>query len=245
MSLLSEHDSGLSSALAGPAFALAFCGCRCSSARLVIADGRTQRPDPAMPQPGDLRLWFPGPRWMTRAFEGRSTIALPLGGWRHLRDGLRRFQRAGDRLRTILEDRVATHAPSNPAQQVLHAWGNLAAGLAAAVAWMRAHPNGSVYRKIFGDGIFSFDCDALPAPLWIKPGALRWGAGEPPGASIAHVEFAHVSVLLDELDHRLDALAALGSGDLRITGRLPLVDRLSAVMNQAGALLKTAEKLKA
>ncbi|WP_232766875.1 hypothetical protein [Geminisphaera colitermitum] len=244
MDLLSEHDSALSAALAGPAFGLVFSGWRCPRRRLDVADGRVYRCGimDSAPQPGDLRLWFPGPRWMVRAFEGRPTLALPLGGWRHLRGGLRRFQLAGKRLQALLDDRAV--AQSDSVRLALHAWGNLAAGLAAATAWLRGHPRGLWHRAPLSGGSFIFDCDTLPAPLWIQPGTLRWGAGPPPDASaapIAHVEFAHVSVLLDEFDHRLDALAALGTGDLRITGRLPLVDQLSCVMNQAGAILRPAK----
>jgi hypothetical protein len=45
-------------------------------------------------------------------------------------------------------------------------------------------------------------------------------------------------VVLAELDQRLVAPAALGLGDLRITGYLPLAEHLGVVMLAAGKLLK-------
>ncbi|EIP99958.1 hypothetical protein OpiT1DRAFT_04491 [Opitutaceae bacterium TAV1] len=234
LTLLSGHDEALAAALAGPAFGIVFAGPHGLRARLAIADGAIRSEDAG--RPGDLRLRFMSAGALVRAFENRPTFALPLGGWRHLRDGVRRFGRAGERLRVILDDRET--ARRDPALLALHAWGSLAAGLAAATAWLRHHPDGAAERAQLGEGAFVFDCDALPAPLWIHPASLRRGAGEPPGAPVARVEFAHVPVLFAELGHRLDALAALGTGELRITGRLPLVDRLSAVINRASALLR-------
>ena len=225
---LAPHDAPLRESAAGKrAFAITLCPRGGPARRLAFAaDGGISTGDTA--QPGDLRLWFPAAGQFLRTMENRPALALPVGGWNALGQ-VGRFSAAGKRLETLLNTRADTHLP-------LHAWGNLLVGVAAACAWLRRHPDERI--GLVGTGVLA--CPDFPAPIWFDVGALTWGAGSPPAPPTVNITFARLSVVLAELDNRLDQPAALGLGDLTITGLQPLAEKLGLVMLKAGKLLKPA-----
>jgi hypothetical protein len=239
--LLATRDAALAAALAGSDFAVVFTTAGHLRTRLALRAGVATGSFGAAssPQPGDIRLWFPSPGQVVRAFDGRRrpAIALPLGGWLRL-FRLRRLSAAGQRVEFILTHRPP---PADTAALALHAWGNLAVGLAAATAWLRHHPDGPAARARLGSGVVVFSCPALPSSLWLDLTSLTTGAGEPPHGAVlmATVTFADLDTLLAELDHQLDAPAALGLGTLRLSGHLPLAENLSLLLLKVGNLLKT------
>lgn len=233
MPLLAAHDAPLAAALAGPDVAVAFSAPGNLRARCAIIGGQlTVSREPA--RPGDVRLWFPTAGQVVRAFDGsgRAALALPFGGFTRLARA-RRFTAAGQRLEVLLNTR-------EPAHLALHAWGNLAVGIHAAMTWLRRHPDGPAAHASLGRGTAVFVCPAFPAPLWLDLATLTAGTGEPPAPVTVRIEFADLATVLAELDHQLDAPAALGLGTLRITGYLPLAENLGLVMLAAGNLLKPA-----
>ncbi|MFA6285828.1 MAG: hypothetical protein WC661_00485 [Opitutaceae bacterium] len=225
---LAPHDEELRRAASGPRAFAVWLTVRGGSVRRLsfsadglIATGTT-------PQPGDLRLWFPSANQFLRTMANRPALALPVGGWNSLGQ-VRRFSAAGARLETILNTRADSHLR-------LHAWGNVLVGVAAACAWLRHHP--AQRAGLNGAGVIA--CPDFPAPIWFDADALTWGLGEPPVHPTVRITFANLSVVLAELDNRLDAPAALGLGDLKITGLQPLAEKLGLVMLKAGKLLKPA-----
>lgn len=229
LGLLAPHDADLRRAAAGPrdfAVALSARGVPAACRLAFAADGSVSAA--ALSRGGDLRLWFPSAAQFLRATAQKTALALPLGGWTSLGQ-LGRFQAAGARLDALLRD--ASVAPA------LFAYGNLAVGLAGACAWLRHAPTAPAHRAALGDGVITFACPALPAPLWIDLGALASGVGPAPRPPVAELTFADLDTLLAELDHSLDALAALGGGELRIRGHLLIAERLSLVLNEVSRLL--------
>ncbi|MDF3056679.1 MAG: hypothetical protein K0R17_894 [Rariglobus sp.] len=228
--LLASHDDALAVALAGPDVSL-FLSCPGDlRARLAIVQNvATVTRDP---QPGDVHLWFPFTGQLVRAFDGsgRTALALPLRGFTRL-GRARRLIAAGKRLEVLLNTRADPHL-------ALHAWGSLLVGIHAATTWLRHHSDGPATRARLGTGAVVFSCPAFPAPLWLDLAMLSAGTGEPPSAVMACIEFTDLATVLAELDHQLDAPAALGLGTLRIRGHLPLAENLGQVMLKAGNLLK-------
>jgi hypothetical protein len=100
------------------------------------------------------------------------------------------------------------------------------------------HPDGPELHHRIGSGISTITCKDFPAPLWFDAAALTWGVGPPPGPARVAITFGNLDVVLAELDHRLDAPAALGLGTLRIEGHLPFAENLGVIMLAAGKLLK-------
>jgi len=228
--LLVRHDVSLASSFEGPDVAVSFCGPDELCARLAFTAG--QPSVTFIPQSGDVRLWFPSAGQLIRAFDGlgRFTFALPVAGFTRLLRA-RRLQAAGQRLETLLNTRTDSHLG-------LHAWGSLAVGIRAAATWLRRHPDGPAVLAQLGTGVAVFTCPAFPESLWIDLSTLTTGSGNPPASPTVRIEFADLVTVLAELDHQLDAPAALGLGKLRITGYLPLAENLGQIMLKAGNLLK-------
>ena len=225
---LAPHDEALRRAASGPrAFAVSLAVRGGSVRRLTFSPDGTIVTG-TTPQPGDLRLWFPNAGQFLRTMENRPALALPVGGWGSLGQ-VRRFSAAGARLETLLNTRSDAHLR-------LHAWGNLLVGVAAACAWLRHHP--AQRAGLVGIGVLA--CPDFPAPIWFDAGALTWGLGEPAEPVTVRITFARLSVVLAELNNQLDQPAALGLGDLVITGLQPLAEKLGLVMLKAGKLLKPA-----
>lgn len=232
---LAFHDTGVRSAASGPrdfALSLSIHGLTARRRLVFTHDGIITTSSAS--EPGDLRLWFPSVGQFLRAMAARPALALPVGGWGALTQ-VRRFSAAGARLETVLNARADAHL-------ALHAWGSLVVGLAAAASWLRHHSDGPATRDRLGHGTAVFVCPAFPEPLWINLATLTTGTGDAAASATVRVEFADLATLLAELDHRLDAPAALGLGTLRITGYLPLAESLGLVMLKAGNLLKPANQ---
>ena len=229
---LAAHDAPLAAALAGPDLAVSLLAPGGLRTRLALSGGVPIVTH--QPHAGDLRLWFPTSTQVVRAFDGqgRPALALPLGGFFKF-GRARRLVAAGARLETLLNTRADTYL-------ALHAWGNLLVGIAAAAVWLRRQPDGPELQRRLGGGIGTISCKDFPAPIWFDAAALTWGVGPPPGPVRVAITFANLATVLAELDHRLDAPAALGLGTLRIEGYLPLAEHLGVVMLMAGNLLKPA-----
>ena len=231
---LAAHDAPLAAALTGADVAVTLLAPGGLGCRLVVSANVATVTH--APRSGDIHLWFTTAHQVVRAFDGkgRPALALPLSGFHRLLRA-RRFVAAGARLETLLNTRADTHL-------ALHAWGNLLVGIAAASVWLRRHPDGPALHSRIGSGIGTITCKDFPAPIWFDAAALTWGVGPPPGPTRVAITFGNLDVVLAELDQRLVAPAALGLGELRITGYLPLAEHLGVVMLAAGKLLKNSSE---
>ena len=222
---LSAHDAPLRTAAAGPCpFAVTLSVRHVGSRTFAFTrEGHIS----TTPQPNALRLWFPSAGQFLRTTAQRPALVLPLAGWSQLPQ-VRRFSGAGARLETLLNTRPDPDL-------TLHAWGSLLVGIRAVTTWLRHHP---ADRARLLTGIIVFACPAFPSPLHLDLATLATGTGEPASPVTARITFADLPTLLAELDHTLDAPAALGLGTLRVEGHLPLAETLSLLMLKAGNLLK-------
>ena len=232
---LAAHDEALAAALAGPDVAVSLFAPSKLRARVAVTSNRASVTHE--PQRADLRLWFPSTGQLIHAFDGsgRPAFALPFAGLIHL-PRARRLVIAGKRLETLLNTRAPGHL-------ALHAWGNLLVGIHAATTLLRRRP--SAWHGLPARGSIAFACPAFPTPLWIDLSTLTVGTSEPSAPVAARVTFADLSTVFAELDHALDAPAALGLGTLRVEGHLPLAEALGQLMLQAGRLLKPSSQLSA
>lgn len=231
--VLAAHDPALPPLLAGESLGVALGAPGGIRVRFAIDAGGLTISREA--RPGDLRFWFPHAACLARVFQQRRTLALPAGGWRHLRRAGARLRPLGQRLHAVLEDRPA--ACTDPALAVLHTWGSLLVGVAGAACWLRRHGKGAATRARLGDGLVTFQCADWPGEAWLDLATLSWGGGSPPRSPTVCTWFSTPAVALDEIDRRLDSLAALNTGIMRVTGRLPLAEALSLVMLDVDRLL--------
>lgn len=83
-------------------------------------------------------------------------------------------------------------------------------------------------------GLARFQIPELGFDRWLRleRGALRGGRGAPPAAADVVIAFPRWRTALAALRGDLDEMAALGTGDLVITGSLPLADHLNIVLQR-------------
>lgn len=90
-------------------------------------------------------------------------------------------------------------------------------------------PHGSIQFSVLPDGPFAF--------VEVDPDKkIRSGSGKIDSPS-ANLDINGVDVAADLLADRLDQFAALGGGDLRATGLLPLIDEFNALLDRVGKFL--------
>ncbi len=84
------------------------------------------------------------------------------------------------------------------------------------------------------DGLARFQIPEIGFDRWLRlqAGMLRGGRGTPPGVAEVTICFPHFRTALAALRNELDELAALGAGELVITGSLPLADHLNVVLQR-------------
>ena len=75
-------------------------------------------------------------------------------------------------------------------------------------------------------------CTGAVAWMEVRPGAVRWGAGESPAAVDVEITFRDEATAAAALRGQLDQLAALGRGDIVVRGLVPLAEKLGLVMDR-------------
>ena len=238
LGVLAARDPAFADILAAPDTAVTLQAPGLVPARIARAGGQLRVTRHA--RPGDLRLLFPTCGQLVRACSHRFALALPVAGWTRLGSGRRLLETAGARLETVLTDRAAARSDADFAR--LHVPAALTVAVAGAAVWLRHHPDGPALHRRFGPRLATFTTLDPEFSIWIDlaPDAPAWGLGAPPRAADVAVRFADLPTVVAELAHKLDSLAALGLGTLRIDGHLPLAEQLGLVMQRVDRILQPA-----
>jgi hypothetical protein len=178
-------------------------------------------------------LLFLNDRHLNAFFAGK-TWALPLLAWGVWRMRLlARFSKLAGRLEAVLNGDAAVLA--TPDGRRMHARLSLiAAGLG-----LRALADGDeVARKTlrslpFGLAAFSIEGDQ-GATIWFDHGSAdnAAGWGEPPRRPEVRVTFADITTAYAVMRDEIDMPAAIGCGQIKVEGLVPLADGLGVVMER-------------
>ncbi len=111
----------------------------------------------------------------------------------------------------------------------------LRAGLAAAEVYGREDPKcaGALARESMGCVVFSVDGTDVSAWFGLEPDGLRSGRGAPPQEVAARVTFRDLEVALRAVETGLDPMVAPVTGEVRVTGRIPLAEAVGYVADRA------------
>jgi hypothetical protein len=172
-----------------------------------------------------ISLFFVSTRQLVRQFTGRG-FSLPLprrGFWRLAQ--LHRFNQLGK----ILESELERHA-----RLLL----SVALGSIGPLA-----QRDSRARDLLGDcpeGIAEFGVPSADLYGWVEitRHKISWGRGRALRTPEVKVFFRNEPIALAALRGELDEFAAIGKGDLRVSGLVPLADTLGAVMARADVYLE-------
>jgi hypothetical protein len=178
-------------------------------------------------------LLFLNDRHLNAFFSGK-TWAVPLPVWGGWRIGLlARFSKLAKRLEAVLDGDATVLA--TPAGRRLHARLSLiAAGLGlrplaegdeVAQKTLRSLPPGLAAFSIEGD---------QGATIWFDHGSAdnAAGWGEPPRRPEVRVTFADMTIAYAVMRDEIDTPAAIGCGQIKVEGLVPLADGLSVVMER-------------
>jgi hypothetical protein len=168
------------------------------------------------------------------AFFGGAAWALPLPLWGGWRIGLlARFSKLAERLEAVLDGHAEVLA--GPEGRRLHArlsliaaglgLAPLAAGDAEAMGVLNGLPAGLAAFRIEGEANSTvwFDCAA---------GQRVSGWSEPPRRPDVRIVFGSLSLAYAAMRDEADTMAAIGAGELKIDGLIPLADGLNVIMER-------------
>jgi hypothetical protein len=188
--------------------------------------------------PSVILLFF-GDRHLNAFFAGRKwAVPLPVwGGWRVAL--LARFSQVAKLLEAVLNGDAAVlataagrgrHARLSLIAAVL-ALRPLAEGDAVARHTLRSLPMGLAAFNIEGEH---------GASLWFdhRADGCAAGWGEPPRRPEVCVTFANMQVAYGAMRDEIDTMAAVGCGEIKVEGLIPLADGLNVVMERLRVYLQ-------
>jgi hypothetical protein len=207
---------------------------------LRLRSGHVLWENGSAPAPSVILIFF-NDRHLNAFFSGR-VWAVPLLAWGGWRIGLlARFSKLAKRLEAVLDGDAAVLA--TPDGRRLHARLSLiAAGLGlrpladgdeAARKTLRSLPPGLAAFSIEGDH---------GATIWFDHGSAdnAAGWGEPPRRPDVRVTFADMTTAYAVMRDEIDTPAAIGCGQIKVEGLVPLADGLGVVMERLRIYLHPA-----
>ncbi len=184
----------------------------------------------------DLGLFFASCEQLNNLFMDKRAIPVPYKGLTRLPQ-MKRFSRLTEIMTRYL--RPTEVDLKDPAFKRKHVEMAFMAGLAGAAQIakydskvehaMELLPHGTIQFSVLPDGPYAFVSVDEDKTISVGNGTVA----EP----TANLDINGVDVAADLLADRLDQFAALGSGDLRASGLLPLIDEFNALLDRVGKFL--------
>jgi hypothetical protein len=185
-------------------------------------------------------LLFFSDRHLNAFFSGKSwAIPLPVwGGWRLAL--LARFTRLTDRLTAVLDG--APEVLASAEGRALHTQLSLiVAGLGLCpLAAGDAPARSALAHSPLGLACFTIE-GAQNATVWFDHGANSCdsGWGPPPRRPDVTISFVDYSVAYGALREEIDTIAAIGTGEIKVSGLIPLADGVNLAMERLSDYLQT------
>ena len=235
---LVRKDEHARSLMFGESFALQLSIMGGLSTRLDFGQERIEV-DSGRLEPDPLQLLFLTNRQLNNAFTGKGVaVPIPTKGFRHL-GAIRAFSRLTQRLRDVLNPTpeslcsmslLAVHVDLLFGELIPRAIRQLAEcepvtrhwldDYIGSTAWFRVNGGPSSWVRITGDQVMS-------------------GSGVPRETADVVVTFRDRQVALSAIKGELDNLAALGKGQMSISGLIPLADALDRVVDRVTQFLRS------
>lgn len=205
-------------------------------ATLAFADGR------ASMTPGcdrcSIRLWFPSPAAFNALIDGKG-MPIPISGYHHIGFLLGAFTKLTDRLSAYL--RPAEGALDDPAffarstELMLH----VIAGAIAEVGNEDKVGRFSASNIMDGTARIAIGREGqedLAVGIRAEGGHLT-ALHEPPAESFSGMRFDSLRTARDLFDGRINAIAAVGEGKVRVDGMIVQVDNINRILDRVALYL--------
>jgi hypothetical protein len=207
------------------------------AATLVFKDGKCEVVRERVSMPA-VAMYFGAPAKLNSMFAGKNVMPLVWKGIWHL-GILRNFAALTKRLDFYMKpsDDMAANPEHFPfiAKLMIYAALYGAKEVAENDEHMKktivpATPDGTLQVEVLNGG---------PRAYLIKKGtAFTAGKGGAPGEVDAFMEIKDVKLAYQVFTGGVDVMAALGAGDVRIRGMIPLVDNINAMLDELSKYLK-------
>lgn len=199
---------------------------------LNIHDGKIIVCPPGF-RPISIKLLFLTHHHLNQFFSGNKWLSpIPLKGFFQI-NSLRKFMQLSERLNTILLDITFTHPMYT--QLIFYILGQ---GL---LILAQFDPMTQIILKDLPVGLaeFSIDHEGIQ-PFWFdnSKNGYDGGQGKAPRLPDVSIRFTDLHVANEAFTDRLDTLAAIGTGRIKIEGLIPLADGLSLVMEKLNLYLQ-------
>lgn len=202
---------------------------------LKLKNGKCEAVRSAVSLPS-VALFFPSANALNRMFGGEKVTPIPWMGFWHV-GILTKFESLTKRLDHYMQPTEETLADEKSfkliVELMLYAALNGAVQVATndpeAAEIMSHSPDGTLEVKIMPDG---------PAATFTKKGdqyTVKKGPAD--GPAMAYMELKDFKLAYDLFNGNVDAMAALGSCDVRIRGHIPFVDNVNYCLDKVGAYL--------
>jgi hypothetical protein len=208
----------------GPAVTLKFEGGKCEAVRERVS----------MPT---VALYFGSAAKLNAMFAGKNVIPLPWMGFWHL-GILKNFTSLSKRLDFYMKPSQELLANPEHAAFIVRLMIYAALCGAKEIAENDDHmkktivpatPDGTLQVEVMNGG---------PKAWLVKKGAsFTTGKGNAPGVVDAFMEIKDVALAYQIFTGGADVMAALGAGDIRIRGLIPLVDNINALLDELSKYL--------
>ena len=228
---LVQYDAEAQELIMGMKFSIRFRVFNGPSILIAIGNGKiSSTTDTTLS--ADTGLLFTSYEQANRMFAGEKVVPIPYWGAWKMAD-LKRFTQLSGLLEKYLkpsEDNLKD--PGFKAHAVKMTLHTIAAGVAQvaqhdekASHWAEAVPEGVAMFKVLPEG--------PAACISVQGGRFRpiWGEVKTPTVSTT---FKDIDTALNLFTGKLDAFAALGGGDVRISGLIPMADHLNAIIDRVG-----------
>ncbi len=234
---LVAYDEEAAAAIAGENLVLQFEVKGGPIAHLDIGGGKIRHGIGPHPRP-DVRLTFKSPELLNRLFEGEDVRPGIRKGFTHIGFLTKKFPRLSERLSYHLEGE-GQKAQGPEADRFLVTLGlhAMLAGMATVanddplLAETAAEtPQGTLLVKVLPDGPFG-------SVAKVAGGEFISTFGQPVAHPNAVMEFDDLSVARRLIEGRLSAVVAIGTGEVRIRGNLPLVEKINIFLNRFSKLM--------
>ncbi len=184
-------------------------------------------------------LLFLSDRHLNAFFSGKKWAA-PLPVWGCWRVGLlTRFSKLAQRFEAVLDG--APQVLDSAAGRRLHARLSLITAGLALHALAEGDAAARTILRSLPRGLASFTIAGEPrCTVWFDHGSAdnQAGWGDPPRRPDVCIVFADIAAAYGALRQEIDTLAAVGSGQIRVEGLVPLADGLNVAMERLRVYLK-------
>ena len=184
----------------------------------------------------NIKLYFTSPAHLNAMFEGKAK-PIPLKGFTKIKFLTNEFTKLTDRLEYYL--RPTEELLQDPSYFRINTSLTAYAAFHALVQIGNTDQLGRINAARIPDGVISVSVlDGGPSiNLTAKDGRLKAGkVSELPPRS--YMIFSNVDVLSKMFNGKLDAYAAVGSGDFQVKGYIPMLDNMNKLLAQVPAYLK-------